>query len=182
MEAYLRRVVHKHGLLIKGDEGLQKFSDACKDGKGPNSYTDLSQEICAEATKSTGFACILEKWAKEFDNEAFAVVANPKMGPGLTEPLNEDGYTAVSKLKSNEEMNVFIHRVVNHLGLEVKDRWGLLGLVPWFDGEDAKQSFAALTTEILGAAMKPDQWVAISKTNSSSLLALHQVVHSLKSS
>jgi len=182
MEAYLRRVVHKHGLLIKGDEGLQKFSDACKDGKGPNSYTDLSQEICAEATRSTGFACILEKGAKESDNEAFAVVANPKMGPGLTEPLNEDGYTAVSKLKSNEEMNVFIHRVVNHLGLEVKDRWGLLGLVPWYDGEDAKQSFAALTTEILGAAMKPDQWVAISKTNSSSLLALNQVVHSLKSS
>merc|ERR1719440_2551899 len=99
--------------------------------------------------------------SSDFSDEEFKPVARPSLGPGLTETLNEQGYKTVAKLNNAGEMNAFIHRLINHLGLEVKDRNAILGVVPWYDGTNATQSYEALTYELLQTSLKPEMWVAV---------------------
>merc|ERR1712232_806701 len=52
---------------------------------------------------------------------------------GTSAALSEEGYQQVASLKSDEQMNEFILRVLNQDGLEGNSSY-LQGLVPWYSG------------------------------------------------
>jgi len=63
-------------------------------------------------------------------------------------PLNDEGYKMIAKLKNDHEMFEFIARVATELGFEISEDYKLNGVVPYYSGKKATQSFAALTTEM----------------------------------
>jgi len=62
--------------------------------------------------------------------------------------LDERGYQAIATLKDSAQMETFVRRVVEFLGLEVKDEGGLQGLIPFYSGEKSIQSFEKLVVEL----------------------------------
>jgi len=166
MALFVRRAVHEAGLLISDDSGLDKFAGLHTgvqdpENDSPQDFTELCSQISKAAIGKNTWVSVMKADAplNEAEQAAFGSVASPVDGPGLTTPLNEDGYKAVAKVKNEAQMNVFIHRVVNHLGLKINDRWGIMGILPWYSGKEAVQSFAQLTSEILKASMLPGKWV-----------------------
>jgi len=80
---------------------------------------------------------------------------------GKTAPLNERGYKGVAKLRSQKQMEIFVRRLVANQGLYVVDEGALRGMVPYYSGAKATQSFKALTTEIEKAEKKKkNSWVS----------------------
>lgn len=76
----------------------------------------------------------------------------PKPGKtGSTAELSEDGYQAVAALGSNDEMKTFARRVLRTLSREVQDEGFFSGLVQFYSGEIAVQSFGRLREELIGA-------------------------------
>lgn len=165
MRRFLSRALRKAGLIVSNEAGLSSFAEKCISGDGPHTYDGLSQELFGTAARQDGWVSLLRHDAPEFNLEQFRSVASPSLGPGLTQPLNEEGYQAVAKLRNAEEMNAFVHRVINNMGLEVKDGLGLLGVVPWYDGTNAQQSYKALNAEILSTALKPGTWVTVASSS-----------------
>lgn len=74
--------------------------------------------------------------------------------------LNEDGYMTLAASRNNRKMERFVERIISKLNLEVVDEGGLKGMVPYYSGVKAKQSFEALRIELQTSARKPDSWVA----------------------
>merc|ERR1719326_2716068 len=72
-------------------------------------------------------------------------------GEGRNAPLNEIGYQKVASLKSKSHMVAFARRILDSAGKKCTDEGGLIGLIPYFDGEIAVQSFDALRNELLSA-------------------------------
>merc|ERR1719359_1488399 len=80
---------------------------------------------------------------------------------GKTAPLNERGYKGVAKLRSQKQMEIYVRRLVASQGLYVVDDGALKGMVPYYSGAKATQSFKALTTEIEKAEKKKKHsWVS----------------------
>lgn len=73
---------------------------------------------------------------------------------GMDAPLNEIGYKKVAKLKSQTEMETFVKRVISQRKLYIVDEGSLKGLLPYYDGVKAKQSYKALDEEISRAMKK----------------------------
>lgn len=73
--------------------------------------------------------------------------------------LNEDGYRSIAKLKDDREMAEFISRVAEDLGYDIRDPGGLNGVVPYYSGKKAIQSFKALKTEISKVAKDKKGWL-----------------------
>lgn len=73
---------------------------------------------------------------------------------GMDAPLNEIGYKKVAKLKSQPEMETFVKRVISQRKLYIVDEGSLKGLLPYYDGVKAKQSYKALDEEISRAMKK----------------------------
>eukprot|EP00928_Gymnodinium_smaydae_P073349 TRINITY_DN56567_c0_g1_i1.p1 TRINITY_DN56567_c0_g1~~TRINITY_DN56567_c0_g1_i1.p1 ORF type:complete len:410 (-),score=84.23 TRINITY_DN56567_c0_g1_i1:159-1388(-) len=65
-----------------------------------------------------------------------------------TTTLDENGYSAVAGLRSQEAMTIFAERVLAQDGLRVKDKAMLSRVVPFYDGECMQQSMAALRHEL----------------------------------
>eukprot|EP00928_Gymnodinium_smaydae_P091193 TRINITY_DN748_c0_g1_i1.p1 TRINITY_DN748_c0_g1~~TRINITY_DN748_c0_g1_i1.p1 ORF type:complete len:432 (-),score=86.17 TRINITY_DN748_c0_g1_i1:201-1496(-) len=62
--------------------------------------------------------------------------------------LNEEGYSAVADLRSKEAMDAFAARLIQQDGLEVGDVDTLNRVLPFYNGDCAKQSFDALRLEL----------------------------------
>jgi hypothetical protein len=73
-------------------------------------------------------------------------------GPGRTAPLSEPGYQVVAQLKSKENFMAFARRILDQANLKVADEGSFKGLVPYYDGETAIQSFEQLQHELTSAA------------------------------
>lgn len=79
---------------------------------------------------------------------------------GNTAPLNNAGYRSVAKLKNPDEMEIFVKRIISHRGLHVLDEGSLKGMVPYYCGKKATQSFKALSEEINKAQhSKKKRWL-----------------------
>jgi len=168
MTRFVERALQKVGLLVSSDTGLEKFVVLCIDGKGPDSFDGLTKEFYNSAAREKdSWVCVVKPGTSEYndiEHKAFLALAHPSLGPGLTASLDEEGYVAASQnTEKSTEMDVFMHRVCNHLGLEVRNLWGLLGTVPFYSGAKAKQSFAALSEEVLGKSLLPGEWVTVAK-------------------
>jgi len=71
--------------------------------------------------------------------------------------LNEGGYKEIAALKNQREMTQFVKRVAKFLGYKITSEWKLNGVVPYYSGKKAKQSFKALKAELVKTAMKGKQ-------------------------
>lgn len=62
--------------------------------------------------------------------------------------LDEKGYSAVAALQDDSQMEIYVRRVVDKLGLHVNDEGSLKGLVPYYSGIKAKQTYMDLVAEL----------------------------------
>jgi len=84
-----------------------------------------------------------------------------RRGLGLTADMDERGYEAVAKLKDDEEMKIFILRLIEDYDCHVNDDGGLMGIVPWFSGTTAVQSLAKLEESLLFAVLaNGERWMS----------------------
>mmetsp|Transcript_145505 Transcript_145505/g.253906 ORF Transcript_145505/g.253906 Transcript_145505/m.253906 type:complete len:290 (+) Transcript_145505:103-972(+) len=92
-------------------------------------------------------------------------------------PLSEQGYSFLSRLKDDREMQGFVRRVIDDLGLEIVDEGGLMGMVPYYSGKKAKQSFAALEAELAKESKKRKAWALPKGTKGSQkrYIELHSI-------
>merc|ERR1719326_2113057 len=72
-------------------------------------------------------------------------------GEGRNAPLSETGYKSVASRKSKPHMLAFARRILDARGLKCADEGALTGLMAYFDGEIAVQSFDALSKELVSA-------------------------------
>eukprot|EP00448_Togula_jolla_P004244 CAMPEP_0170609048 /NCGR_PEP_ID=MMETSP0224-20130122/21912_1 /TAXON_ID=285029 /ORGANISM="Togula jolla, Strain CCCM 725" /LENGTH=1056 /DNA_ID=CAMNT_0010934319 /DNA_START=49 /DNA_END=3219 /DNA_ORIENTATION=- len=73
-------------------------------------------------------------------------VTTPSIGSSAS--LAEEGYQAVVSFKSDEQMGVYVQRVLELLGREVSDEGDFNGFVPYYSGTTATQSYSALLREL----------------------------------
>eukprot|EP00928_Gymnodinium_smaydae_P072042 TRINITY_DN55480_c1_g1_i1.p1 TRINITY_DN55480_c1_g1~~TRINITY_DN55480_c1_g1_i1.p1 ORF type:complete len:420 (+),score=89.82 TRINITY_DN55480_c1_g1_i1:75-1334(+) len=82
---------------------------------------------------------------------------------GESASLNEAGYNAVVSLRSQDAMEAFTERLLAEDGLKIKDTSMLRRIMPFYNGECAKQSMKALRAELHEATAPHgchDAWVA----------------------
>jgi len=75
-------------------------------------------------------------------------------------PLDEAGYKQVAALGSRAAMESYIRRVVKSIGCRIADESKLQGVVPFYSGETAVQSYAALETETFRACTQTGTWLS----------------------
>merc|ERR1719487_77204 len=107
-----------------------------------NIMVDAKIHDSVEAIRSgkiPSVTCNTEETSKEDERgEDIAIAA----------PLDEIGYKKVAALKRHAAMEAYIRRIVSNTGCRVADESGLQGVVPFYSGEVAVQSYAALEAEI----------------------------------
>lgn len=95
---------------------------------------------------------------ENLQNEIWTSATSPKDAwvqlSGATAPLTEQGYQAVALQKDNMEMDKFVRRALMQMGKFVADEAGLQGVIPYYSGEKAVQSYSALEDEIKSAVTK----------------------------
>lgn len=81
---------------------------------------------------------------------------------GWTAPLDEAGYEAVASLKSDDDMEMFVRRVIDAYDCKIVNQGSFMSVVPWFSGTTAVQSFEKLQETLLYAvlAQKGKPWLA----------------------
>lgn len=86
---------------------------------------------------------------------------------GTQEPLDEDGYIDVVSSRNNRNMERFVKRLAEELSFEIVDEGGLKGMVPFYSGLKATQSFTALEAELMSTARLHRGWLKRRKTSAS---------------
>jgi len=76
------------------------------------------------------------------------------------EPISEDGYLEVVSERSNKKMEHFVKRVATSMSFRIIDEGSLKGMVPYYSGQKATQSLAAMRRELLKASLKKRSWLA----------------------
>lgn len=79
---------------------------------------------------------------------------------GSLAPLTEDGYQQIADLRSDPEMSIFVHRVLEAQNLIVTDEGALNGFIGWFSGTRATQSLKELNEQ-----MGQQSWTSIKQAN-----------------
>jgi hypothetical protein len=83
--------------------------------------------------------------------------------------MDEAGYQAVAQLKDDEEMKAFILRVISSYDCRVDTEGGFMGIVPWFSGTAAGQSFHKLVESLLFAVLADgERWISYKNTDGTS--------------
>jgi hypothetical protein len=83
---------------------------------------------------------------------------------GASASLDEKGYKGVAKLKNQKQMETFIKRIIDDRGLYLVDEGALKGIVPYYSGAKATQTFKALNDEIDKSLKKKKKcWVCDKK-------------------
>lgn len=86
---------------------------------------------------------------------------------GWTAPLDEPGYQAIVSLKSDDDMEMFIRRVIDAYDCKITNQGGFMGIVPWFSGLTASRTFVKLQETLLYAVLNPTKspWLAYKNTD-----------------
>lgn len=159
MEVFMRRTIADLDLVIVNEEGLNAMVPWLSGESGSSSFGNFKGKILNMLGKPDAWV------ADPQQPEPLAVteVATPKMAlteVGNSVALSEEGYMAAANLRSNTEMVSFINRVVDDMGLKVKNRGGVEGLAPFYSGDKQVGSLASLESEIFKASETPGSWVA----------------------
>jgi uncharacterized protein YggL (DUF469 family) len=75
-------------------------------------------------------------------------------GIGRLAPQSDQGYYSVMSLKNDAEMNAFISRAIKQNNFSVTNSLGLAGMVPWFSGVCAVQTYSSLVERLRAAARR----------------------------
>merc|ERR1712222_288167 len=81
----------------------------------------------------------------------------------MTAALSEAGYQSVAALHDGSQMRDYVRRVADSLELDIIDQGHLSGMVMYYSGECASQSFAALVKDLhrgLTSHKCQAQWLA----------------------
>jgi hypothetical protein len=86
---------------------------------------------------------------------------------GWTAPLDEDGYKAIVSLKSDDDMDMFMRRVIDAYDCKILNQGGFMGVVPWFSGTTAAQTFVKLQETLMFAVLdtKHAPWLSYKNTD-----------------
>lgn len=140
MRAYVRRLLESAQLKITDDKALDTLVRVySNDLATQRSFAGLTQEL-----KLASWVAPLGDWQGL---------------SGATAPISEDGYQLVARLRSNDEMKVFIQRVLASEARTVQDDAALSGIVPFYSGVSAVQSLRFLQAEIRNKEGSP--WVGL---------------------
>jgi hypothetical protein len=104
---------------------------------GPGVYSF----VCAITPPTTGCD------ARVTEASATRAVRVTIRSPGAEAPLSEAGYQSVANT-GNAEMAAFVRRVASSLGLRITSESDLAGLVPYYSGQIAVQTYGALVQEV----------------------------------
>lgn len=156
MEAFVYRVLAQEKLVItkQGDlPGVLPYYDGeCAEQSLSNLRAELHRGQFLEGCREPWIAPVKGSAMLQVDLEADKVAYTGSALDGTVANLNDEGYLAVAASKSNEQMKIYISRVLAKEGLEVGNLDGLKGFVPYFSGECATQSYTALVKELRSAA------------------------------
>jgi hypothetical protein len=72
--------------------------------------------------------------------------------------LDEEGYRTIAKMNSEREMLYFVKRAAEENGYVISDIGSLHGVVPYYSGKKATQSFLALQDELSRTSKQPKGW------------------------
>jgi len=112
-----------------------------------------AKESAVENSKVTHEADVAEKQTASIQAEQFAEIYNADIPSRIHEhghraAMDERGYKAVADLKDSAEMEAYIRRACQFMGFIVKEDGALKGIVPYYSGEKATQSFENLLLEL----------------------------------
>merc|ERR1711879_905376 len=95
----------------------------------------------------------------ESKDRVISLLDSPKKsGKAKSVSLNEAGYKTIANLHSEREMAAFVTRVAEELGYEIKSESKLNGVVPYYSGKKATQSFKALKSELAHTSTERKGW------------------------
>jgi hypothetical protein len=144
-----------------------------------DSTASLAADDCSAGVSTCGAEQILlqktqtrlASAANHFEQQSKSLADAPSMKASQV-PLSEEGYKMIAKLKNEREMAFFVKRVADELGYEIVDEGSLNGVVPYYSGKKAIQSFVALTAELSRTSKKQKGWARKISLEKSSLPAL----------
>jgi len=143
-------------------EYAEQASAAAHDEAAGPEEAERAKEALTDAVEAHKLASAkAAKAAKSVSNLA-RVKAKISHAPGNEEseqPLSEAGYHNVASMKDHDSMDHFIRRVVAHHGCHVKDEGALAGMIPYYSGHKAHQTFAALDNEVKSKCAKSGTWL-----------------------
>ena len=183
MAVFIHRVLDKENLVVI-DEGRLRGMVPFYDGEcATQSYEALVQELrkgrnqgkcshpwlqLANETRTLGFLEVQKQpwnpqswWNRVFHHSAVESTqpANSttvnKMNVGTFSTLDNPGYAAVAAAASKIEMEIFVYRLLEREKLRVLDEGALQGMLRFYDGTCATQSFDALVAELHRVLIKP---------------------------
>jgi hypothetical protein len=148
MGIFTLRTIRQLGYEVVDEErfnGLIPFYSGEKDRQ---SFSGLKQEI---KTISKDLCA----WIVEKDGQGDGETS------GRNAPLTEQGYRMIARKHNPYEMEVYVHRLVQSMKMDVKSKAGLHGFVPYFDCERGAKSLTDLRAELVTSAKSPDSWVTM---------------------
>jgi len=96
----------------------------------------------------------------EGSQEAEEVIPVHELGQKAS--LDEQGYKAVAAIKDNKQMEKFIRRAAQAVNMEIHDEGGLQGILPFYSGVKAVQTYEALLLELERTGHSgPGAWVQL---------------------
>jgi hypothetical protein len=162
MEVFTRRVLRSLGLYVRDQGALTGLVPHFSGVSTSQTFLALKQELLSAAALTSSWlgemdAPDLLHSSSELARRSF--LAAFKTTNGSEAPLTESGYAAVARLKSDEQMGRFVQRTIESLGFHIVDMGRLSGVVPFYSGTQATQSFAQMRAEITGNVRDPEAWV-----------------------
>jgi hypothetical protein len=135
------------------------------DSTAASALDDCSAEVCCEGSSTCGAEQILLQKTQtrlastvSHSEQQSKSVADVPSSKASKVPLSEEGYKIVAKLKDEREMGVFVKRVADELGYQIADEGSLNGVLPYYSGKKATQSFVALTSELSKTSKQRKGW------------------------
>lgn len=142
MTVFILRIVRDMGMQVvneaqfngivpyySGELGFQTYETLRKE------LEKLSKEMCAWLVKEN-------KEEEDFETD------------GKSVPMTEAGYKAVAKMHSPIDMRDFAYRVLEDMHMQVTDKGGLMGFLPFHDCEQGAKTLKEMRNEIHEASGK----------------------------
>lgn len=138
MKAFMRRVLDKAGLVVTDEASFNGIVPFYSGVVFSQKFSEMENELFTAT------------WA--------VPLADWQGLTGKTAPLTDHGYTALAQKKSDDDMKIFIARLLSTQARHVQDESGLEAIVPFFSGTQSAQDLSALKYELRESKHK--SWIA----------------------
>jgi len=128
---------------VEVESGIEDGTDEEQEDTGMDENDDTGDDVGATPRKTKRLSMLAVVDLHDADKQT----------------LNENGYLNIASARSNRKMERFVKRLIDEMSFEIIDVGGLKGMVPFYSGQKATQSFEALTAELLSTARMSDGWL-----------------------